>query len=241
MSALAYASHLDEAATGLLTGAPPAGFAGAIGALVDGVIADPRRATTAVFHPLGCLYAELSRDPMRSLRLHVWGLDSRHFVSSGFALHAHDFDLHSVVLTGALEHRTYTKAAAAAGGVRYQVYEIDYLRDVNVLRPSGQFLSLRAEPEHAVTEGESYIVEAGRVHSVRAIAPGLTATFVAAVLRPDRRGLVLGPERGRADVRTVRRRCDAAELQSVLARVRDRMTVSLAVDAGTAHAAGGFR
>jgi len=197
-----------------------------VGRVVDDLIAEPGSPVAAVWHPLGCVYVELARSATRSVRLHVWGLGAQHFRSSGLTLHAHDFDLSSAVLAGALDHFVYRECV---GAPTHRVHEILYDGDVNLLQPTARCLRCVPEPPCRIGAGGQYTLDAGRFHHVQPVGSDLTATLVLATLRPDRQGLVLGPIEvgGGADamshIRTVRDRCRPDELRAILLRVRQHL------------------
>ncbi len=180
------------------------------------VIIEQPTSVSAVWHPLGCLYVELLRTITRSIRLHVWDIADRGIARSPITVHSHDFDLHSLVLTGSIENRVYS---VARGAPTHQIYDIEYHGDINILRPTGSYRRCIPESCSRISQSHSYTILPGEFHQVQGCTRDLTSTFVVADLRPDCQGPLLGPVDGRAVVHTVRRPCPQTELVSMLTRL----------------------
>lgn len=176
---------------------------------------DPGEAC-AVWHPLGCLYVEMARGPLTSVRLHVWGLEEGEYRSSGLRLHAHDFDLDSFVATGVMTEDTY--AVDDGEPLTHSVYEIEYHDRVNVLRRTGRAVRSVVAHTRRIETAERYAVPAGVFHQARPAAPGITLTLVAARRRRALRNQVLGPLNGPPSIATERIPCPPEQLAHVLRR-----------------------
>lgn len=213
------ADILAQTAALLRGGAATARLAELLHTLLSDLIAQPA-GLAATWHPLGCLYVDLARTEQCSIRLHVWGADPAHFCTGALALHAHDFDLHSVLLSGAIEHQV---VHIGPGAPTHQLYEIDYDGDLNHLRPTGRLLRVTPAAVQRILHGQAYALPAGHFHHVRPVAGELTATFVVADMRRGMRGALLGPIAGRDTLRTERRRCTESDLVAMLARVQHRL------------------
>lgn len=179
------------------------------------ILSNPE-SVAAVWHPLGCLYIEIFRNAMRSVRIHVWGVREGRCSGSNISVHSHDFYLHSYVITGVIENRIYTKKT---GIPTYQLYDIEYYGDVNILRPTGHYLRYEATTCQRVHRGEMYSIPPGQFHSVRVFGDGIVTTFVVADFQPERRGRLLGPIDGRDNVRTKRTPCTVDDLTRVLKNI----------------------
>ena len=178
------------------------------------------RAVSAVWHPLGCLYIELLRDARISVRLHVWGIAAGRFSGSGLDVHAHDFDLRSCVLTGAIENELYAQQPGAA---THRLYEIDYEREINLLRASGKLVRCETQSRDLMQAGDVYHIQAGQFHRIRQVGRAPVATFLIASRQEGMRSAVLGPINGRQTYRTVRNPCTAQELRTVIGDVLSRL------------------
>jgi len=170
----------------------------------------------AVWHPLGCLYVEIAREPMTSVRLHVWGLAEGEYRSSGLGLHAHDFDLDSFVATGAMAEDTYEVDDGEPP--THSVYGIEYHDTVNVLRRTGRSVRGAIARTRRIETAERYTVPAGVFHHARPAAPGITLTFVAARRHAAFCNQVLGPVDGPSCIVTERVPCPTERLAHLLRR-----------------------
>lgn len=180
------------------------------------------RATTppprALWHPLGCLYLELARDAAWSVRVHAWGCGGAAAAGGALAVHAHDFEMNSLVLAGCIEHRVYEPEP---GPPTHQFYEIEERGDLELLRPTGRCGRFEARPALRVDAGRPYRMPAGQYHLAGPAEGGSALSFVVAALGPPRGDALLGPLPGRETLRTERRPCSAAQWRPLLRRLRE--------------------
>lgn len=199
-------------------------------------VLDGRLPVAAVSHPLGFSCLPVERAGRDGVCVHVWSPRLPRTLPTTSAIHAHCWQLTSVVLFGQLENRLLTVADVprAGGGAdaapagtgllpsAYRVLEVRSHGDVDELRPTPRLVRCLPGQRQVMTGGDVYSVPAGAFHATD-VPPGTeTATVVLGRMVPGIADWSLGlPDTD--GHRVCRSRCDQAQTGAVARVVLDRL------------------
>jgi hypothetical protein len=165
-------------------------------------VADRTSALRAVRHPLGFLCFPIERHHLGGICVHVWSPELPGAAPTTSEIHAHSWDLVSLVLHGELWNE---RVAIVDGEASYRVFEVhsdDDDRDE--LRATSRLVGCRVVTRDLSSRGSTYALEAGRFHQT--IATEAT-TIAVGMSHRESHDLTLGPvDCGTHVVR--RRQCD---------------------------------
>jgi hypothetical protein len=180
---------------------------------------DPEACSAAIEHPLEFSVFRWDLSASATLRFHVWGelSDSNDF--SVDHRHDHRWRLRSYVLCGQLTEHELQFAPAVTIDSDDPVWELAEIIQSNhrdVVRPTGQLVSVVSDTSFTVRAGESYILPPGEFHWTE---PGLDrplATMVSATVELDQapRTLITVGSGGRPV--TERRTIDVERRRSII-------------------------
>lgn len=164
------------------------------------VLADEKARPGAVLHPLGFVCFPMRRDADEGVCVHVWlpGRDgfAPHLPTSG--IHAHSWDLMSLVLLGSVGNEVVDARTVPEGEATHRVYEIRSADGADEVVPTARCVrSSRREISYA-GPGEVYRLAGGEFHTSVIDQAGSAATVLLAVGNG-------GKDRALGPVRPVRR------------------------------------
>jgi hypothetical protein len=158
----------------------------------------------AVCHPLGFLCFPIERQGDCGACVHLWSPRLALSPPTTSVIHAHSWDLISLVLAGELRNDLVT---VRDGMATHRVYEVHSGGDVDEIRATSRLVGCRTERSELNRAGDTYRVGVGQFHATVATE----ATTVA--LGRGRTGAIdlsLGAVHGRTH-RVQRRHCDRSE------------------------------
>lgn len=178
---------------------PPAVRESALRTLHD--IATGVSGLLAVRHPLGFLCFPLERHETGGICIHAWSPQLAPAQPTTSDMHAHSWELLSVVLTGELHNVRLTIVDDES---THRVFEVHSGPAGDELRPTPRLVGYRIAGHDVTRQGDLYSLEAGAFHATVASA---ATTIAIGMARPGVTDLSLGPVDGCSHV--VRRdRCD---------------------------------
>ncbi len=178
---------------------PPAVREGALQVLRD--IADGASDLLAVHHPLGFLCFPIAREQRCGICVHVWSPELAPARPTTSEMHAHSWDLLSLVLFGELHNVRLTILDTES---THKVFEVHSVGDWDEVRATSRLVGCDVAGRDVNRRGETYSVGAGCFHAT--VASEAT-TIAVGMARPGATDLSLGAVDGCSHV--VRRaRCD---------------------------------
>jgi hypothetical protein len=187
--------------------------------LLDQIVSGERE-LAAVQHPLGFLCLPLVREPDWGVCVHVWTGRFPTRLPTTSRVHAHSWDLESLVLYGALGNAVFDLTPDSVAGT-HQLLEVVSGSAGDEILPTGRQVACTEVARNLVTCGEVYRLPTGVFHETFLAADTEVATLVLAHTRdlPDR---VLGPIDVRAHV-VAREQCTGDDTRAVAQMVRGRL------------------
>lgn len=157
----------------------------------------------AVRHPLGFLCFPLERQETYGVCVHVWSPRLAGAQPTTSEMHAHSWDLLSLVLSGELQN---VRLGLVDGEATHRVFEVHSRPDADELRATPRLVGYRVASRDVSRPGDSYSVGAGCFHAT--VASDAT-TIAVGMGRPGMTDLSLGAVDGRSHI-VRRERCDRA-------------------------------
>jgi hypothetical protein len=184
----------------------------AAGALEE--IAHGKRELCAVRHPLGFLCLPLLREGTRGVCVHLYEED-RGPGPAGSQMHAHSWELRSLVLYGRLTNRPVV-VTDRPDVPTHRVFEVrSDPGGVDELLPTPRLVRGEPGPGQTSARGDAYSMPAGQFHTTVVEQGEPTATLVLGMSLPGHTDLSLGPLHGRGHV-TVRQLCEPAHTRTTV-------------------------
>lgn len=174
------ATHTTQSAGVVLPAEPslPVSSYGLAERLINATLADRRTleivAGRSTVHENGFLKIPLTRDPACSIRLHVWQTTEKHQWAEN--VHDHRFAFRSLVLTGSLEHRSWSRSPDGEPQSRFHYCPGDDPGSYRLVYTGEEGIA----PGEAllVGEGQEYAMQRDELHQVRALELGTVTLLV---------------------------------------------------------------
>jgi hypothetical protein len=173
----------------------------------------------AVLHPLGFLCFPIERHEECGICVHIWSPRLPGVRSTTSEVHAHSWDLVSLVLSGELRNERVT---VVDGESTYRVFEVhSAAADHDELRATSRLVGYRIADHDVSRQGGTYSLGAGCFH--KTVASEAT-TIAVGMAQGGRHDLTLGPvDCGNHVVR--RKRCDAVVSAAAARMVADQLSL----------------
>lgn len=123
------------------------------------------RACEFRLHPLGFFYLQVAVGGRGTFRVHVWLPDGPNRPEND--RHQHSFDIESFVATGRMQSELF-RFEEMVGGPDVE-YEVTYVGQESILRPSGRRGLLVPIASFETVAGSGYRLEAGVIHRVAVV------------------------------------------------------------------------
>jgi hypothetical protein len=137
-------------------------------------------------HPNGFIQLDLNDIK----RLHVWPDEPLQAQKTRHTIHNHVFDMASLVICGELTNLVYSDVYSESGA--YILHQAESVNAVDtVLKPTDSRVNLYADHVQTMRAGESYYLEAYRLHDSK--PRGLTATIMTKVKKYGGRPVIAVP------------------------------------------------
>jgi len=167
-------------------------------------IADGGGVIRAVRHPLGFLCLPIERHDTCGICVHMWSRDVAQARSTTSMVHAHSWDLISVVLAGELRNDL---VAVLDEHPTHRVFEVHSRGAIDEVRATPRLVSSRTHRSESRRAGEGYVVDTGQFHATFATE---AVTVAVGRGRPGAVDLSLGAiDTGTHHIRRIR--CDESE------------------------------
>ncbi|MEY2536522.1 MAG: hypothetical protein QOG67_262 [Verrucomicrobiota bacterium] len=116
-------------------------------------------------HPFGFFYASETVTAEEKVRFHLWPNGwAVPLQEHGRELHDHNYELYSLIISGALRNETFTTKPAFEDG--YEVYVTSYTADGSKLTRTNDVVSVEPRTDVTYPTGKMYRLSPGIVHRV---------------------------------------------------------------------------
>src|SRR5229473_8133591 len=161
----------------------------------------------ATWHPLGFMRLKLASTPQGTLRIHIWPAKDREFQSPLWNIHDHLFDVHSLILCGALENRRFAVRSDDTRATN-RLYRVSYGENHSHLQATANSVSCRQLSSDQYSALDSYEISRGEFHASVVKEGILAATIVVTSNHSERPPTVLGDLHGARQYTYERRPCE---------------------------------
>jgi hypothetical protein len=186
-------------------------------------IAEGKHAMTAIRHPLGFLCFPAQRLGRHGVCVHLWTSSVKQSLTTS-PMHAHSWDLTSLVLYGSLRNLRIS-VNDAHGPPTHRIFEVRSHEDTDELYATARLVTCRPETDTGHAAGSVYVLAAGEFHATVAPDGEDVATVALSYGHAQHADLALGPPDARSHTVT-RMRCDVGETARVAKRIVDRLAAA---------------
>ncbi|WP_228538175.1 hypothetical protein [Nocardia sp. XZ_19_385] len=130
---------------------------------------------TVVRHPLGFLCFPVWRDGDLGICLHVWAEGMRRRPTTSL-VHAHSWDLLSIVLYGAVANDVF-EVVEAPEQPTHRVFEIQSSADGDLIRATSQVVAYRLRSREIFRAGDAYTLPHGVFHVSEVVGAAATVAL----------------------------------------------------------------
>jgi hypothetical protein len=169
-----------------------------------------------IWHPLGFIFCELSKERERKIRLHIWPNNNDRMQKPAWLIHDHLFNLKSWVVAGRIENIEYS---VEEGTPNYRVYYARYEGDSSVLYRTDKEIFITENIRYLVSAGEGYSVLSGVLHQSVSVSETTSVTVCETIDQPNIIPSIAGDISGVDKYSYIRVKVDESDLQSIIAKI----------------------